>query len=106
MTRILMTTVDREFGLYDYYGENAPERLRWRFGGKREISYGLRFLRQNVPEIKTLEYPARADYRKALKKGWDVVGFSFYIAETNVIMEMAEEARRASVKQLWAGSPA
>ena len=104
MTRILMTTVDREFGLYDYYGENAPERLRWRFGGKREISYGLRFLRQNVPEIETLEYPTRADYLKALKKGWDVVGFSFYIAETNVIMEMAEEARRAGVKQLWAGN--
>jgi hypothetical protein len=99
-----MTTVDREFGLYDYYRENAPANMRWRFGWQREISYGLRFLRQNIPEIEILEYPTRANYRAALRKGWDAVGFSFCIEETNVILEMAEDARRAGVKQLWAGN--
>src|ERR1035437_7514407 len=104
MTRILITTVDREFGLYDYYRENAPANMRWRFGWQREISYGLRFLRQNIPEIEILEYPTRANYRAALRKGWDAVGFSFCIEETNVILEMAEDARRAGVKHLWAGN--
>jgi hypothetical protein len=75
MTRILLTTVDRAFGLYDYYHENAPERFRWRFQMPRRISFGLRFLRQNIPEINILEYPTRAEYLSALKKGWDVVGF-------------------------------
>ena len=63
MTRILLTTVDRDLGLYDYYRENAPERFRWRFQMPRRISFGLRFLRQNVPEIDILEYPTRAEYR-------------------------------------------
>src|SRR6266851_2040700 len=70
MTRVLLTTVDRDFGLYDYYRENAPERFRWRFQMPRRISFGLRFLRQNLPDIEILEYPSRAEYRNALKKGW------------------------------------
>src|ERR1039457_4524240 len=78
--------------------------MRWRFGWQREISYGLRFLRQNIPEIELLEYQTRANYRAALRKGWDAVGFSFCIEETNFILEMAEDARRAGVKQLWAGN--
>src|ERR1700686_4465942 len=73
MTRVLLTTVDQDFGLYDYYRENAPERFRWRFQMPRRISFGLRFLRQNIPEINILEYPTRAEYVTALKKGWDVV---------------------------------
>jgi hypothetical protein len=104
MTRILLTTVDRDFGLYDYYRENAPERFRWRFRMPRRISFGLRFLRQNVPEIEILEYPTRAEYRNVLKQGWDVVGFSFYLEESNQILEMAEEAHKAGVSRLWAGN--
>ena len=53
MTRILLTTVDRDFGLYDYYREHAPEGFPWRFQMPRRISFGLRFLRQNIPEINT-----------------------------------------------------
>ena len=104
MTRILLTTVDQDFGLYDYYRENAPERFRWRFQMPRRISFGLRFLRQNIPEINILEYPTRAEYLTALKKGWDVVGFSFYLEESNHILGMAEEAHKAGVKRLWAGN--
>ena len=104
MTRILLTTIDRDAGVYDYFRENAPEGYFWRFHMPRRISFGLRFLRQNVPELEILEYPSRAQYRRALEKGWDVVGFSFYLEESNRILEMAEEARRAGARRLWAGN--
>lgn len=104
MTRILLTTRCRDSGLYDYFRENAPRNFRWRFGMPRRISFGLRFLRQNIPGIEILEYPSRAEYREQLKRGWDVVGFSFYLEETNDILELAEEARRAGVPELWAGN--
>ncbi len=104
MPRILLTTVTREPALYDYFRENAPRNFRWRFGMPRHISFGLRFLRQNIPELEILEYPTRAEYLAALRRGWDVVGFSFYLEETNRILEMAEEAHRAGVRRLWAGN--
>jgi hypothetical protein len=100
MTRVLLTTVDRRFGLYDYYRENAPQQFRWRFQMPRRISFGLRFLRQNIPDIEILEYPTRAEYSKALKKGWDVVGYSFYLEESNYILQMTEEARVRREKTL------
>ncbi len=104
MTRILLTTLCRDSGLYDYFRENAPRDFRWRFGMPRRISFGLRFLRQNIPGIQILEYPTRSEYREQLKRGWDVVGFSFYLEETNNILEMAAEARQAGVAELWAGN--
>lgn len=102
--RILLTTVCREPGLYDYYRENAPENFRWRFHMPRRISFGLRFLRQNIPDLTILEYPTHAEFTRVLKQGWDSVGFSFYLEETPRILQMAEEAHRAGVKQLWAGN--
>jgi radical SAM superfamily enzyme YgiQ (UPF0313 family) len=102
--RILLTTVCREPGLYDYYRENAPEDFRWRFRMPRRISFGLRFLRQNIPELTILEYPTRDEFAKVLRQGWDAVGFSFYLEETPRILQMAEEAHRAGVRQLWAGN--
>jgi len=102
--RILLTTVSRELGLYDYFRENAQENFRWRFRMPRRISFGLRFLRQNIPELNILEYPTRAEFSRVLKEGWDAVGFSFYLEETPRILRMAEDARRAGVKQLWAGN--
>jgi radical SAM superfamily enzyme YgiQ (UPF0313 family) len=104
MSRILLTTRCRDAGLYDYFRENAPRNFRWRFGMPRNISFGLRFLRQNVPQLTILEYPSRAEFSEQLKRGWDAVGFSFYLEETNDILGMAEEARRAGVKELWAGN--
>ena len=77
--RILLTTRCRDTGLYDYFRENAPRDFRWRFGMPRTISFGLRFLRQNVPGMSILEYPTRAEYSAALKQGWDAIGFSFYL---------------------------
>ncbi len=102
--RVLLTTVWREPGLYDYFRENAPEKFLWRLRMPRRISFGLRFLRQNIPELEILEYPTRAEFSRALRRGWDAVGFSFYLEETPRILEMAEQARRAGVKRLWAGN--
>ena len=104
MARILLTTRCRDTGLYDYFRENAPRGFRWRFAMPRRISFGLRFLRQNISGIDILEYPTRADYRERLTEGWDVVGYSFYLEETNDILEMAAEARAAGVRELWAGN--
>jgi hypothetical protein len=105
--RILLTTVWREPGAsrhYDYFRENAPRNFRWRLRMPRRISFGLRFLKQNLPELEILEYPTETEFHQALKRGWDAVGFSFYLDETNRILRMAEEARRAGVRELWAGN--
>jgi radical SAM superfamily enzyme YgiQ (UPF0313 family) len=69
-----------------------------------EQHFGLRFLKANVPPISILEYPTRQQYLDELSKGWDVVGISFYINETNDAIEMANAARRAGVKAVWAGN--
>jgi len=104
LPRILLTTRCRESGIYDYFRENAPRNFRWRFGMPRTISFGLRFLRQNLPDVSILEYPSHAEFSAQLKGGWDAVGFSFYLEETNDILEMAAEARQAGVRELWAGN--
>lgn len=104
MARILLTTVCREPGFYDYFRENAPQNFRWRLRMPRQISFGLRFLKQNIPELEILEYPTPTEFSQTLRRGWDVVGFSFYLEETNRILRMAEEARRRGVHQLWAGN--
>src|SRR5271167_2330248 len=104
MLRVLLTTRCRDTGLYDYFRENAPRNFRWRFAMPRKISFGLRFLKQNLPGLTILEYPTRTEYSKLLKRGWDAVGYSFYLEETNDILSMAHEARRAGVPQLWAGN--
>jgi radical SAM superfamily enzyme YgiQ (UPF0313 family) len=102
--KILLTTRCRDSGLYDYFRENAPRGFRWRFGMPRRISFGLRFLRQNIPGISILEYPTRAEFSAQLRRGWDAVGFSFYLEETNDILDMAAEARAAGIPELWAGN--
>jgi radical SAM superfamily enzyme YgiQ (UPF0313 family) len=104
MPRILLTTRCRDSGLYDYFRENAPRDFRWRFGMPRRISFGLRFLRQNVPGISILEYPTRSEYSAQLRRGWDAVGFSFYLEETNDIIDMVQEARATGIPELWAGN--
>jgi radical SAM superfamily enzyme YgiQ (UPF0313 family) len=102
--KILLTTRCRDSGLYDYFRENAPRGFRWRFGMPRRISFGLRFLRQNIPGISILEYPTRAEFSAQLRRGWDAVGFSFYLEETKDILNMAAEARAAGIPELWAGN--
>src|SRR5882672_8470088 len=66
--------------------------------------FGLRFLKANHPEITILEYPTRERFLAELEKGWDIVGISFYINETNDAIEMARAARARGVGEVWAGN--
>jgi radical SAM superfamily enzyme YgiQ (UPF0313 family) len=100
--KILFTTVYRHSNYYDYFETNT--RSYFRPSTERVASYGLRFLKQNVPELEIIEYPTWAEYRKKLAEGWDVVGFSFYLNEIHEIIEMADAARSAGIKELWAGN--
>lgn len=102
--KILLSTVYRRHrnDYYDAVGPNAA--TPFRFALVRYISFGLRFIKQNIPEIEIVEYPSWNEYRKKLKEGWDVVGFSFYQNEIHEILRMAGEARRQGVRELWAGN--
>ena len=103
--KVLFTTVHKnDPEPYDYIGSNA--RSKWfRFHWPRIQSFGLRFLKQNIPEIEILEYPTFEEYKKRLAEGWDVVGFSFYLNETCEILEMVDAARASgTVGELWAGN--
>lgn len=64
---------------------------------------GLAFLGKNLP-CSILEYPDQATFSKALESPPDVLGISFYINETDIAIRMAQEARRAGVKEIWAGN--
>lgn len=66
--------------------------------------FGLRFLKANHPDITILEYPTREQFLSELKKGWDVVGVSFYINETNDAVTMAKAAREHGATEVWAGN--
>lgn len=70
----------------------------------RQGSLGLRFIKQNVPEVNILEFPSWDQYVAKLKEGWDVVGFSFHNIELDEITRMAHEARRQGIPELWAGN--
>jgi len=76
----------------------------FKFCWPRIQSYGLRFLKQNIPEIEILEYPTWEQYVKKLREGWDVVGFSFYLSDTPEVLEMVEYARSAGIEEIWCGN--
>lgn len=66
---------------------------------------GLRFLKENVPDVEMLEYPTWAQYRAALtSERWDMVGISFYTWSTPVAIDMAKAAREAGVPEVWGGN--
>jgi hypothetical protein len=83
MKKILLCTVYKRFkhDVYDYFGANTSSSL-FRFSLPRVNSFGLRFLKQNIPEIEILEYPTWSEYQEKINETqWDVVGFSFYLNE-------------------------
>ena len=69
----------------------------------RTTNPGVRFLKQNLPEIEILEYPLWHEYVVKLKEGWDIVGFSFFHCDIHEIRKMAAEARKQGVGEVWAG---
>ncbi len=71
----------------------------------RVNSFGLRFIKQNIPQIEILEYPSWKEYtKKVQEKDWDIIGFSFYLNEIHEILEMLDYARKQGIPQIWAGN--
>jgi len=101
--RILITTAYRHSrgDFYDAFGDNILTYPRFSF--LRTTQSGVRFIKQNVPEIEVMEFPLWREYVAKLNQGWDVVGFSFFHHDLGEILEMAEEARRQGIRQIWAG---
>jgi len=89
---------------YDYFQANSNSPF-FRFSLPRIVSFGLRFLKQNIPEIEILEYPTWNQYQQKIKeRDWDIVGFSFYLNEIHEILEMVEYARDHEIPEIWAGN--
>ncbi len=100
---ILFVTPYRESNSrYDYWGQNVKRKIRYHY--YNDVSYGLRFLKKNIPDIKILEYPSYKRYVEELKKGYDIVGFSFYTHDVPKIKKMVKKARELGVKEIWGGN--
>jgi len=101
--RILFTTGFRDKNSYydnlkvNTVGKNHPSTPLM-------ISSSLRFIRNNIPGIQILEYPTWKQYCAVLKKGWDILGFSFYLHETHKVLKMVEYARLQRVGEIWGGN--
>lgn len=101
--KILFTTVFRERKKYDYWGTNTPD-INLRYTYPRICSFGLRFIKHNIPQVEILEYPSREEFENKVREGWDVVGFSFYTNEVPDIKKMVEFTRKEGVKEIWGGN--
>lgn len=103
MKRVLLTTVYNKMNVItDMVAEHVKTYPR--AGAVVRVSPGLRFLKQNVPEVEVLEYPSWDEYIARLKEGWDVVGFSIYLYQIPEILEMIAAARAQGVGAVWAGN--
>lgn len=102
--KVLFTTVYKiKKTKYDYFVSNTRNTI-FRYTLPRIQSFGLRFIKQNIPTIEILEYPTWKEYKEKLNEGWDVIGFSFYLNEIPEILEMIEYARKKGVEEIWGGN--
>lgn len=101
--KILITTAFRKGGYKDYFTDDTKKGIL-KYSWPMKISFGLRFIKHNIPQIEILEYPTWNEFQERLKEGWDVVGFSFYIRESPDILKMIDCTRKAGVKEIWGGN--
>lgn len=103
MKKVLFTTVyNKPNVVTDMVAEHVKTFPR--AGAVVRVSPGLRFLKQNVPEIEIMEYPSLEDFKEKIKEGWDIVGFSVYLYQIPEILEMIQYVREQGVKEIWAGN--
>jgi len=103
--KILITTSykkDKQ-DIFDSATVNIPRLPRFSWP-TRTVSAACRFIKQNVPEIEVMEYPSWPEYTAKLAEGWDVVGFTGFNYELVELEEMAHEARRQGIREIWSGS--
>ena len=105
MKRIVFTTSvkipeDRSFGNFFEYAMPHPI-------FKLDFHYpavGLRFLKENIPDIEIMEGPSWEDYEAILKEGIDILGISFYTYQIPIVERMIEMARKYRVGEIWGGN--
>lgn len=90
-------------GYYDYLGGYGYYTSFFRFTIPWVFSQGLRFIKQNIPDIEILEYPTWEEYTKKIDEGWDIVGYSFYLTDTPDIKRMIGYAQKQGV-EIWGGN--
>ncbi len=98
---LFVTTYLESADQYDYWGTNISGKVR--FSYPRFSSYGLRFIKKNIPQIEILEYPTIEEYMDKLREDYDIIGFSFFTHEYPKIKRMIELARRSGVEEIWGG---
>ncbi len=103
--RVLFTTIPRsQEGRWDNFKKDTQRRV-FTYSFPRINSFGLRFLRYNIPNIDILEYPSWERYKSHLEKEYDVIGYSFYLNETNKILDMVKTAKEISENaEFWGGN--
>ena len=102
MKILFVTPYIEKNGWYDYFAQNTHNPARIVYPLK--ISYGLRFIKQNLPQIEIMEFPLWEEFTEKLKEGWDVVGFSFHTSGTNRVLRMIEHTRKTTSAQIWGGN--
>lgn len=100
---LFTTTYNKDKKPVDLFGLGTRKTLL-RFTFPRITSYGLRFIKQNIPSIEIIEYPTFEEYKKKIDEGWDIVGFSFYIMDIPEVKKMIKYARDKGVKEIWGGN--
>ncbi len=103
--RVLLTTMPMpDEGYWDNFRRDTQRRV-FTYSFPRINSFGLRFLKYNIPKIGILEYPTHDEYVQALEKGYDIVGYSFYVNEIDEIIGMIKTAKRARRDvEIWGGN--
>jgi Fe-S oxidoreductase len=107
MTRVLLTTVFRPFGVENKYNKKGDETLLDYLASRLTREPGLFTLSSYVPhsslhliaanlpaETRVLEYPSEQEYVAELKKGWDYVGITFVIKGFGKAAKMISLARK------------
>jgi pyruvate-formate lyase-activating enzyme len=67
-------------------------------------SFGLKFLKENIPEIDILEYPSYDEFKKKLEEEYEILGISFYTIDIPIVKEMIKIAKSLNVKEIWGGN--
>ncbi|HEY7409906.1 MAG TPA: radical SAM protein [Vicinamibacteria bacterium] len=102
--RVVMTSPVQPIGGCSanvYSWDKSPARVRVAMSF---LSHpGLAFLGANAG-CEVLEYPDAAAFARLLADPPEILGLSFYINETEIALRMAEQARRAGVREVWAGN--
>ena len=103
--KVLLTTVPRMPEIYWDNFRRDTQRKLFTYSFPRINSFGLRFIKYNIPNIDILEYPSWDEYKSRLKEGYDIVGYSFYLNETDIVKNMVNTAKNMSKgTELWAGN--